>query len=111
MVTQSQPGAVFAAIADPTRRAILDLLRHRELRAGDLARHFPVSRPAIARHIGVLRRAGLLHERRQAQARLYSLDATALAGVDRWLAPYRLFWSARLSDLKRAIESDTDQSA
>ncbi|MBB5207928.1 metalloregulator ArsR/SmtB family transcription factor [Chiayiivirga flava] len=111
MVTQQQSGAVFAAIADPTRRAILDLLRRQELRAGDLARHFPVSRPAIARHIGVLRRAGLLHERRQAQARLYSLDAAALASVDRWLAPYRLFWSARLSDLKRAIEADIDLSS
>lgn len=109
MVTQ-QPGrdAVFAAIADPTRRAILDLLRQQELRAGDVARDFPVSRPAIAKHLGVLRRAGLLAERRDAQARLYSLDPAALASVDRWLAPYRLFWSARLSHLKRSIESVLD---
>ena len=106
MVTQQT--AVFAAIADPTRRAILDLLRGRELRAGDLATHFPISRPAIAKHVGVLRRAGLLRERRERQARLYSLDPAALATVDRWLAPYRLYWSARLTDLKHAIESDID---
>lgn len=108
MVTQrggaGASGAVFAAIADPTRRAILDLLRGEELRAGELARRFPVSRPAIARHMRVLRRAGLVSERREAQARLYSLDPRALAEVDRWLAPYRLFWSARLVDLKRAVE-------
>jgi len=92
MVTKRQrcSDSAFAAIADPTRRQILDLLRARELRAGDLAAHFAVSRPAIARHVGVLRRAGLLRERREAQARLYSLDPTALADVDRWLAPYRL---------------------
>jgi DNA-binding transcriptional ArsR family regulator len=113
MVTQhpSIAGAVFSAIADPTRRAILDLLRHDELRAGELAARFPVSRPAIARHIGVLRRAGLVRERRQAQARLYSLDPAALAEVDRWLAPYRLYWTARLVDLKRAIEAPADASS
>ncbi|WP_293351260.1 metalloregulator ArsR/SmtB family transcription factor [Phenylobacterium sp.] len=97
---------MFGAIADPTRRAILDLLRGQELRAGELAAHFPVSRPAIAKHVGVLKRAGLLRERRAAQARLYSLDPAALASVDRWLAPYRLYWAARLSDLKRTVEED-----
>ena len=97
---------MFGAIADPTRRAILDLLRGRELRAGELANHFPISRPAIAKHVGVLKRAGLLRERRAAQARLYSLDPAALASVDQWLAPYRLYWAARLSDLKRTVEED-----
>lgn len=106
MVTKcAEPVTVFAAIADPTRRAMLDLLRETEWRAGDLAARFPVSRPAIAKHLGVLRRAGLIQERRQAQARLYSLDPSALAEVDRWLAPYRLFWAARLADLKQAVES------
>jgi len=107
MVTQghAQGDAVFAAIADPTRRAILDTLRGGELRAGDLAARFPVSRPAIARHVGVLRRAGLVRERRAAQARLYSVQPQALAEVDAWLAPYRLFWAARLVDLKRAVEA------
>lgn len=105
MVTQ-QADATFAAIADPTRRVILDILRAEELRAGDLARRFAVSRPAVAKHVGVLKRAGLVRERREAQSRYLSLDPAGLAAVDRWLAPYRVFWAARLTDLKRAVEDD-----
>jgi len=111
MVTQLAARAdAFGAIADPTRRAILDLLRCRELAAGELARHFPVSRPAIARHVGVLRRAGLVRERRAATSRLYTLNPAALSEIDRWLAPYRLFWSARLMDLKTLVEREDDET-
>tara|TARA_R110000744_G_scaffold36034_2_gene83110 strand:- start:4752 stop:5099 length:348 start_codon:yes stop_codon:yes gene_type:complete len=101
-----EPG--FSAIADPTRRAILDLLRGGERPAGEIAAHFPVSRPAIARHVGVLKRAGLVTERREARSRIYALNPAGLVAVDRWIAPYRLFWGARLADLKQAIESRTD---
>lgn len=106
MVTKARPrtDSAFGAIADPTRRAILDLVRQRELSAGDIARRFPVSRPAIAKHVRVLRQAGLLRERREATQRFYRLDPAALQEVDRWLAPYRLFWAARLTDLKRVVE-------
>ncbi len=97
--------SAFDAIADPTRRAILDHLRRGELGAGDLASRFPVSRPAISKHLRVLREAGLLRERRAAQARFYSLDPARLSEVDRWLQPYRLFWAARLVDLKLHVES------
>lgn len=107
MVTQkAQQSDTFGAIADPTRRAILDLLKASELAAGELARHFPVSRPAIARHVGVLRRAGLVRERRAATSRFYSLQPAALREIDQWLAPYRLFWTARLLDLKAAVEAE-----
>lgn len=108
MVTYERPrsAGAFGAVADPTRRAILDLLRDQELRAGELADYFPVSRPAIAKHVGILRRAGLIHERRDRQARVLSINPAPLASIDCWLAPYRLFWSARLTDLKRAVESD-----
>lgn len=108
MVTKQsrRTDAAFAAIAHPTRRAILDLLRRSERGAGELAGRFPVSRPAIARHVRVLRRAGLVRERREAQARIYALEPAALAEVDRWLAPYRLFWAARLGDLKRIVEAE-----
>ena len=95
---------VFAAVADPTRRAILDLLRRREMSAGELASRFPVSRPAISRHVRVLREAGLLTERREAQWRRYSLNPVPLVQVDRWIAAYRVFWGARLHDLKRYVE-------
>ena len=96
---------VFTAIADPTRRDILDLLRHSEYSAGDIAAHFPVSRPAVSRHLRVLRNAGLVHERKAAQSRLYSLNPQPLQTVDQWLTMYRVFWSARLRDLKRVAES------
>lgn len=95
---------MFSAIADPTRRAILDALRTGELGAGELADRFPVSRPAISRHVRILARAGLLRQRRDAQRRFYSLRPEALAEVDRWLAPYRLFWAARITDIKHVAE-------
>lgn len=100
---------VFNAIADPTRRAILDHLRAGELGAGEIAARFSVSRPAIARHVRVLRKAGLVRERRASQMRFYSLEPKGLAEVDRWLAPYRLFWAARLSDLKSFVENQDNQ--
>ena len=98
--------AAFSAIADPTRRAILDHLRNGELGAGEIAARFPVSRPAIARHVRVLRKAGLVRERREAQKRFYALDPDGLRDVDRWLQPYRLFWAARLVDLKSVVERE-----
>lgn len=97
--------SAFDAIADPTRRAILDHLRGGELAAGEIAECFTVSRPAIARHVRVLRQTGLVRERREAQRRLYSLDPRGLEEVDRWLAPYRLFWAARLANLKTFVEN------
>ena len=108
MVTKSESAAVFSAIADPTRRAILDRLRGGELGAGEIAAQFAVSRPAIARHVRVLRKAGLVRRRVDAQRRYYSLAPEALAGVDHWLTPYRLFWSARLVDLKTHLETTAD---
>lgn len=103
MVTDAR---AFAAIADPTRRAILDAVRGRERSAGEIASLFPVSRPAISRHLRVLRRAGLVRERRVAQSRLYSLDPAPLREVEHWLDHYKVFWAARLHDLKRVVEQD-----
>ena len=98
--------AVFAAVADPIRRAILDRLRHGELCAGALAREFPVSRPAVSRHVRVLRDAGLVRLRRERQTLHYSLNPEPLAEIDRWLNSYRVFWSARLQDLRKVVEED-----
>ena len=103
MVTQA--AAVFDAIADPTRRSILDAVRGGERSAGDIANLFPVSRPAISRHLRVLRKAGLVKERREAQLRLYSLSPGPLREVDRWLDQYRLFWAARLQDIRDVAET------
>ena len=96
---------VFDALGDPTRRAILELLRETPLAAGDIASHFPVSRPAIAKHVRVLREAGLVRERAEGRHRIYELDAAPLAGVDRWLQPYRAFWASRLVAIKNLVES------
>jgi DNA-binding transcriptional ArsR family regulator len=106
MVTQigSTPPLVFYAVADPIRRGILDLLRDGERSAGDLAREFPVSRPAVSRHVRVLRDAGLVRLRRDRQTLHYSLNPVPLAEIDRWLSGYRVFWGARLQDLRKFVE-------
>ncbi len=96
----------FPAIADPIRRAILDAIRGGERSAGEIAALFPVSRPAISRHLRVLRGAGLVRERRVAQSRLYSLDPAPLRDVERWLDQYKVYWAARLHDLKRVVEQE-----
>jgi DNA-binding transcriptional ArsR family regulator len=93
----------FDAIADPTRRRILELLVDGERTAGEIAEQFPVSRPAISRHLRVLRETGLVRYREDAQRRLYALDATPLATVDAWLAKYRTFWTQRLDAFETEV--------
>ena len=87
------------ALADPTRRRIVELLADGELEAGSIAANFPVSRPAVSRHLRVLREAGLVRARGEAQRRLYSLDPAPLAEIDEWLSRYRAFWTNRLDAL------------
>jgi DNA-binding transcriptional ArsR family regulator len=87
------------ALADPTRRRIVELLADGERSAGEIASHFSVSRPAVSRHLRVLREHGLVRAREQAQRRLYSLDPAPLAELDEWLARYRVFWAQRLDAL------------
>ena len=89
---------IFGALGDATRRAILDLLRETPRAAGGIASYFPVSRPAIAKHLRVLKSAGLVHERAEGRHRIYALDPAPLAGVDRWLQPYRAFWASAPGD-------------
>ena len=97
--------AVFGALADPTRRAVLDLLRQGHQPAGQIARAFPVSRPAISKHLRLLRRARLVREHRIGRHRFYRLDPQPLRSVDHWLEHYRVFWSGKLADLKSFLES------
>jgi DNA-binding transcriptional ArsR family regulator len=92
-----------AAIADPIRRRVLELVRDREIPAGELAAQFDVSRPAVSRHLRVLRDAGLVHERRDGRLRLYRADPAPLAELREWLDGY---WSGRLEALKRAAEEE-----
>jgi DNA-binding transcriptional ArsR family regulator len=103
-VTHS-PDAIFRALADPTRRAVLDLLRQGHQPAGQIANAFPVSRPAISKHLRLLRRARLVREHRVGRHRVYRLDPEPLRSVDHWLNDYRLFWSGKLAGLKSFLES------
>jgi DNA-binding transcriptional ArsR family regulator len=98
--------AAFSALADPTRRAVLDLLRRGRLPAGQIALAFPVSRPAISKHLRLLRRAHLVRERREGRRRIYQLNPEPLKAVDSWLEHYRMFWRMNLGDLKNFVETE-----
>jgi DNA-binding transcriptional ArsR family regulator len=98
--------AAFNALADPTRRAVLDLLRAGTRPAGEIARAFPISRPAISKHLKILRRAHLVEERKQGRHRFYHLNPEPLKAVDSWLDEYRQFWTASLENLKSFVEAE-----
>jgi DNA-binding transcriptional ArsR family regulator len=100
---------VFEALADPTRRRVLELLSERELSAGEIAAAFPVSRPAVSRHLRVLRAAGLVHARRDSQRRVYGLDPAPLLEVDAWLQTYRRFWPDRLDELEEHLRRTKEE--
>ena len=97
----------FAALADPTRRAILARLSRGEATVGELAEPFAMSLPAISRHLKVLERAGLIRRGREAQWRPCQLEPENLKSVDDWLATYRRFWAAsfdRLDDYLQELQ-------
>jgi DNA-binding transcriptional ArsR family regulator len=98
--------AAFSALADPTRRAVLDLLRSGMRPAGEIARSFTVSRPAISKHLAILRRAHLVEERREGRHRVYQLNPEPLKSVDSWLNQYRQFWTVSLTNLKAFVEAE-----
>ena len=91
------------ALADPTRRRIVELLVEGERSAGELASHFDTSRPGISRHLRVLREQGLVHARDDGRRRLYSLDVEPFVELDEWLERYREFWTNRLDALGTEI--------
>ena len=90
---------IFQALADPTRRDILSLLREGERPAGDLVTALGMPQPSISKHLKTLREAGLVRSRIDGPRRLYSLDPAPLAALDAWLSPYRAFWAAKLDAL------------
>jgi DNA-binding transcriptional ArsR family regulator len=97
---------VFRAIADPTRREILSLLRGGRRSVGDIASNFRTSRPAISRHLRLLRSAGLVVARRKGTARICELNAKPLRAVDDWLRDYEAFWGESLRRLKSYVEEE-----
>jgi len=95
--------AALKALAEPNRRRILTLVRDEELSAGEIASHFPLTRPAVSQHLTVLKEAGLVHERRNGTRRLYSVRPEGLTDVKAFL---ETFWDERLQALKREAERE-----
>ena len=96
----------FEAIAEPTRRRLLELLRAGELPAGDLVEATGLSQPGVSKHLKLLREAGLVSMRPDGQRRLYRLEPRNLAPLDDWLQPFRRFWSDRLDALDEHLEKE-----
>src|SRR5579862_3200087 len=95
--------AVLHALADGSRRTVLEILRDHPATAGELADALPIARPGVSRHLRVLREAGLVDVRQEAQRRIYSLRPTPLAEVDDWLSRYGALWQQRLDALQTEI--------
>ena len=95
---------MFEVLAEPHRRRILDLLREDERPVGELVDALGLSQPAVSKHLRVLRDAGLVEVRVDAQRRVYRLRPEPLREVDEWLRPYREAWSRRLDDLERHLD-------
>lgn len=96
----------FAALADPTRRRIVEMLSERPLSAGEIGEGFTVSAPAISQHLKTLREAGLVRVTVAGQRRIYALDLDGIDGFDRWVARVRGFWPDRLQALEQALEAE-----
>lgn len=97
---------ILIAIADPTRRRIVELLAERDRTTGELVKKFDVSPPAISQHLNVLRNAGLITTRAHGQKRIQSLDPRGFDELDAWMERMRGFWSRRLDALERELESE-----
>ncbi|PWG01450.1 ArsR/SmtB family transcription factor [Sphingosinicella humi] len=99
---------LFAALAEPNRRRMIELLSRGPRAAGDLAQAFPLSAPAVSQHLKALREAGLVRVEVDGQRRIYSLDLEGLAAVDAWLDRIRGFWGGRLDALETALREETE---
>ena len=96
----------FTALADPTRRQIVEILADGDRDASAIAQRFTISKPAISRHLSVLREGGLIEYRKAGQRRIYSIRPDGLNEIDEWLSRYRSLWSDRLDQLERALEEE-----
>ena len=105
MIDQSLT-AVFAALADPTRRAIIARLADGEATAGELAQPFGISKPAISKHLKVLEQAKLIVRRKDAQWHRFQLQSDSLRAASDWIAQYRRFWDDRLDELADYLDTN-----
>lgn len=102
---------LWLAIADPTRRAILDRLKGGERNAGDLAEGFDISQPAVSQHLAVLLRTGLVARERRGREQVYSIKPGAMREVAEWVATYSKFWDAKLASLGAYLDKRRAKSA
>lgn len=98
----------FAALSDPTRRQIVEMLSEGELSAGEISRRFAMTPPAVSQHLKTLKAARLVRVRIDAQRRIYALDPEGLAQVDAWLQCVRRFWNPKLDALERELQKVSD---
>lgn len=104
--------SAFTILAEPNRRAILSLLLESECSVGELEEELGLSQPAVSKHLRVLREAGLVESRVEAQRRLYSLKPEPLQEVDDWLVPFRRYWSKHVDALEQHLDRlEKQQSA
>src|SRR4051794_30332796 len=99
----------LTVLAEPSRREILDLLRDGERSVGELVDALALSQPGVSKHLRVLREAGLVRVRPDAQRRIYRLPAEPLEELDRWLEPYRRLWAGRLDALERHLDANLEE--
>jgi DNA-binding transcriptional ArsR family regulator len=104
------PMTIWSALADPHRRTLVELLRQRPRPVGELVELTGLTQPGTSKHLRVLREAGLVQARADAQRRVYQLDAAPLAELEAWLAPYRQLWEQRLDALERRLAQTTEGS-
>ena len=106
MICNTTPVDVFEAVAEPSRRALLDALADGERTAGELVETLPrLTQPTVSRHLRVLREVGLVEVRPDAQRRIYALRADGLVAIDEWIERYRRFWTDHLEALERHLEA------
>jgi DNA-binding transcriptional ArsR family regulator len=102
--TAQSQDLVFHALADPTRRAILESLTRGEAAVNDLTGRFSISQPAVSQHLATLRKAGLVNGRRQGRCVIYRVDPHGLKPLVDWIAQYRVFWTEHLTRLEQLLE-------
>lgn len=99
----------FVALADPTRRRILEMLAEGQLSSGEIAARFKVSAPAVSQHLRALRKANLVRVRAQAQRRIYELDRDGVGAASEWLARIQLFWARKLDTLEGLLKKGAQE--
>ncbi|QXT41369.1 metalloregulator ArsR/SmtB family transcription factor [Gymnodinialimonas ceratoperidinii] len=103
---QTDPHDTFKALADPTRREILGLLKSREMTIGDVTRHFDITRPAVKKHLAILESGRLITVTPRGRERINAINPEGFRELENWLEIFDRFWDDRLSALKTAVEKD-----